>query len=537
MRRFRRATLTLMVVGTMLGFPASAASAHAVLDNSVPASGATLVDSPPQIVLDFDEPVETSLGFIRLFGSDAARVPLPSISRDASDESIVRVDVPALEDDTYVATYRVVSVDGHPVDGAITFQVGEGSRVDVTSVVADVLGDDGIDGGVMALTRMMRLVGYLALALVFAAGLFLLGGAGTAAQTWLLRVAAAAGGAMSAAALGVLGLQGAGLSGGGVGSAFDWSTLSDVGDTRVGHALLARVIVGILVVAASTVALRRGRGVGAVLRFALVLAFVVVPLSYAFAGHPGAAGPMAPAVAASVVHVLAVGTWFGGLLVLATSSQLREPVAVKWFSQRAVVLVGLAVVSGVVQSLLIVDDIRGILDITYGKTLALKVVFVGFMLLGAAVVRRTFLDSGTRRLRPVLIAEAIAGLLVLSVTSGLVTETPRAALSAAPFSTSLVQGDTIVNVTVSPARVGNVEMHLIISKPGGSLDPVATSRVRFSSVERDVPPIAVEPAEVGPNHFVATAQVPYAGEWRIDVVLVEGDGRESLLTTPFDVRP
>lgn len=537
MRHIRRAFAALVIVGTMLGLPASVASAHAVLDNSVPASGATLVESPPQIVLDFDEPVETSLGFIRLFGSDATRVPLPSIARDASDESIVRVDVPALDDDTYVVTYRVVSVDGHPVDGAITFQVGEGDRVDVTSVVADVLGDDGTGAALTALTRAMRLVGYLALALVFAAGLFLLGGAGTAAHTWLLRVAAAAGGAMAVAALGLLGLQGAGLSGGGIGSALEWSTLSDIGDTRVGHALLARAAVGILVTFASAAALRRARDVGVVVRFAFVMAFAVVPLSYAFAGHPGAASPMAPAVAASVVHVLAVGTWFGGLLVLATSSRLREPAAVKWFSQRAVVLVGLAVASGVVQSLLIIDDIGGILDITYGKTLAAKLVFVGIMLLGAAVVRRTFLDSGTQRLRPVLIAEAVAGLLVLSVTSGIVTETPRSAVSAAPFAASLVQGDTIVNVTVSPARVGNVEMHVIVSKPGGSLDPVATVRVRFSSTERDVPPIAVEPAEVGPNHFVATAQIPYAGEWRIDVVIVEVDGRESLVTTPFDVRP
>jgi hypothetical protein len=59
----------------------------------------------------------------------------------------------------------------------------------------------------------------------------------------------------------------------------------------------------------------------------------------------------------------------------------------------------------------------------------------------------------------------------------------------------------------------------------------------LSSAERNVPPIAVEPAEVGPNHFVATAAIPYAGEWKVDVVLIEDDGRESLFTTPVDIRP
>ncbi|NCW44871.1 MAG: hypothetical protein EBV77_05185 [Gemmatimonadaceae bacterium] len=159
------------------------------------------------------------------------------------------------------------------------------------------------------------------------------------------------------------------------------------------------------------------------------------------------------------------------------------------------------------------------------------------MLLTAAVVRKRFLESGTSRLQSALVVEAVVGLLVLSVTSGLVTETPREAVSAAPFATSLVQGETIVNITVSPARVGNAEMHVIIAKPGGSLEPVAAARVRLSSEERNVPPIAVEPAEVGPNHFVATAAIPYAGEWKIDIVLVEDDGRESLFTTPIEVRP
>ncbi|MFM2114775.1 MAG: hypothetical protein RI908_516, partial [Actinomycetota bacterium] len=31
--------------------------------------------------------------------------------------------------------------------------------------------------------------------------------------------------------------------------------------------------------------------------------------------------------------------------------------------------------------------------------------------------------------------------------------------------------------------------------------------------------------------------IPYAGEWKIDIVLVEDDGRESLFTTPIEVRP
>lgn len=535
-RRWRSlAGLVLAVVG-VFGLPATAALAHASLDNSVPASGATLVNSPPQIVLDFDENVETALGFIRLFSSSGSRIALPGISRDA-DASIVRVDVPRLDDDTYVVTYRVMSVDGHAVDGALTFQVGEGPKVDVSDVVADALADTGTNGAVRAVTKIIRLVGYVALGVALAAAFFVLGGVAPDGFARRLRtLLAAAAGVLCIATVGLLGVQGATLSGGGLGSALTWSTITDVADTRIGHALLARIVVAAALALTALIAIRSAVR-EAPLRFFAVLGFVVLPLSYSFAGHAGAASPSVPSVVASLLHVAVVATWFGGLVLLSVFAPMRNPATVKWFSQRAAVMVGVAVVSGVAQSLFIIDDIGGVLDITYGKTLAVKVGIVGAMLLAAAVVRRRFLDSGLDRLRSALVAEAVIGLLVLGVTAGLVAETPRVTASSAPFATTLIQGETLVNVTVSPSRVGPVEMHVIVTNPGGSLAPVASARVRLSPTERDVPPIAIEPTEVGPNHFVATGQIPFAGEWKIDVVLVEDDGRESLFTTSFTARP
>ena len=524
-RHFARFVTALVM---MLGVPATTAFAHASLDNSVPPSGATLVDSPPQIVLDFDENVETALGFIRLFSSEGKRINLPRIARDAADESIVRVDVPRLDDDTYVVTYRVVSVDG-----ALTFQLGDGPKVDVADVIAGALADSGTDGTVRTAMRVVRLIGYLALALVLAAALFLLGGVAAGGVVRRLRhVAAVSAAGLVLASAGLLALQGATLAGGGVGSATKWSTITEVADTRVGHALLLRMLVAASLAIAAWVP-----GRTSILRFFAVLGFAVLPLSYSFAGHAGSASPSAVAVVVSMLHVAVVSTWFGGLVVLVSVSALRDHTTVKWFSQRAVVTVGLAVATGIAQSILIVDDIRHALDISYGKVLASKIIVVGVMLLAAAVVRRRFLDSGTQRLRSVLLVEAVVGLFVLGITAGLVAETPRVTASSAPFATTLVQGETLVNVTVAPARVGSVEMHVIVTKPGGSLSPVASAKLRLSSNERSVPPIGIEPAEVGPNHFVATGQIPFAGEWKIDVILVEGDGRESLFTTTFDARP
>jgi copper transport protein len=159
------------------------------------------------------------------------------------------------------------------------------------------------------------------------------------------------------------------------------------------------------------------------------------------------------------------------------------------------------------------------------------VVLVLVMLLSAAVVRKRFIASGVSSLRGVLAAEMAIGLLVLAATSGLVAEPPRDSTGGAPFSAALVQGDIITNVTVSPARAGTVEMHVIISPPGGSLQPVTDSRARLSLPSRDVPPIQVELLAVGPNHYVGTTQIPFSGEWKLDVIVSVDANNEVLFTT------
>ena len=531
MRRMSK-RFVVVIAALFVALPAASVSAHAVLDNSVPASGATLATSPPQIVLDFDETVETALGFVKLFASDGHRIALPSIARDAADSSIVRVEVPTLGDDTYVAAYRVVSADGHPVDGAITFQVGTGKRADVSGVIKDALSDSSSGGAVADIMRAVRLVGYLALSVMLATLLFLFGGSvGDAVVRRLTRIAAASSALLAVTTAALIALQGATVAGGGLRAAFDWSNIAGVLDTRTGHALAMRFVVAGLVAVAY--AIMSG---SLVARFTGIIGLLGIPLTHAFAGHPGAVSPVVPTVLASWVHVAAVSAWFGGLVLLVAVTELRIAETVKWFSQRAALMILAVVATGVVQSLLIVEDISAITEITYGKTLITKVVLVGAMLLSAAVVRRRFVDSGTSNLRSVLVVEAAIGLLVLAVTSGLVVETPRVTASSAPFSSALVQGETIVNVSISPARVGSVEMHVIVTTPGGSLAPVKSAKVRLSLASRDVPPVAVPVVAVGPNHFVGTGAIPYAGDWKLDVIVIDSSDSEILFTTTAPIR-
>ena len=522
LRNFLRTVL--VTIACLLCAPAAMASAHAVLDNSVPTSGATLEDTPLQIVLDFDESVESSLGYIKLFSSSGKRVQLPAVKADASDASIVRVVPPTLAQDSYVAVYRVISADGHPVEGAITFRVGAGAVSNLASVIETALQDSETSNVVKVAMALMRFISYIAISIVLAGIFFLLGS--DAPRKGLNRAVVLAGSVLGLSTALLYLLHGMNASGGTWGQIANVSVVKDVFATQVGESLFARIVVSFLLV---SVVARWGK-------FVAVFAFATLPFTYAFAGHAADDSPAALTIALLALHVAAVGVWCGGLILLIFVKDIRTTSIVEWFSQRAAVLIAVVVATGVVQALLLMDGIGNLTKTSYGKALIAKVCVVGIMLICAAIVRRRFYESGVSRLRAVLCAEVVVGLIVLSITSGMVAASPRPTVSNAPFSTALVQGDVIANITISPPRVGESEMHVIVSPPNGSLDPVLAIKARFSLASGSVPPIQTELNAVGPNHFVGYIQFVYPGEWKVDVIVSPNANSEVLYSTQVKIK-
>ena len=522
LRNFLR--IVFVAIACVLCAPATMASAHAVLDNSVPTSGATLEDSPLQIVLDFDESVESSLGYIKLFSSSGKRVQLPAVKADASDASIVRVVPPTLAQDSYVAVYRVISADGHPVEGAITFRVGAGAVSNLASVIETALQDSETSNAVKVAMALMRFISYIAISIVLAGIFFLLGS--DAPRKGLNRAVVLAGSVLGLSTALLYLMHGMNASGGTWGQIANVSVVKDVFATQVGESLFARIVVSFLLV---SVVARWGK-------FVAVFAFATLPFTYAFAGHAAVDSPAALTIALLALHVAAVGVWCGGLILLIFVKDIRTTSIVEWFSQRAAILIAVVVATGVVQALLLMDGIGNLTKTSYGKALIAKVCVVGIMLICAAIVRRRFYESGVSRLRAVLCAEVVVGLVVLSITSGMVAASPRPTVSNAPFSTALVQGDVIANITISPPRVGESEMHVIVSPPNGSLDPVLAIKARFSLVSGSVPPIQAELNAVGPNHFVGYIQFVYPGEWKVDVIVSPDANSEVLYSTQVKIK-
>lgn len=130
MRRVRFPLATpARVIGAVLAAalvaltPARPAWAHAQLIGSDPADGAVLAAPPARVTLEFNESLNPT--YTTIVVTDAGAEPVPSSEPEVSGPRGSVTFTQPLADGTYTVAYRVVSGDGHPVQGAFTFTVGE----------------------------------------------------------------------------------------------------------------------------------------------------------------------------------------------------------------------------------------------------------------------------------------------------------------------------------------------------------------------------------------------------------------------------
>ncbi|MBA4084979.1 MAG: hypothetical protein C0493_08600 [Kytococcus sp.] len=113
------AIIALAAMLAALVATAGPASAHARLDNSSPRDGSTLTATPPEVMLRFNEPIKSGLN----------QVTVTSGSTDATEGELevdgatvyqpLKSSLPA---GTYKVSYKVVSADGHPISGSLSFR-------------------------------------------------------------------------------------------------------------------------------------------------------------------------------------------------------------------------------------------------------------------------------------------------------------------------------------------------------------------------------------------------------------------------------
>jgi len=297
--------------------------------------------------------------------------------------------------------------------------------------------EEGEAGGITsAAFATARGLGYLAMALTVGGLVFLL-------VVWLPALARVAGAdaewtrlsarfarrarriVLGAAFLGVVAtalaivLEGATAAGVSFWAALDADVLEVVSETRVVEAWSARLIVW-LVLAALIVAIIRpsrmlvlrrtalgahgtalGPGPSRAQSLVLFAAIAALAMTAPLAGHAASHSPRGLLAGADTVHLLCMCTWLGGLVMLVLALPLaahalvpedRAPLmatVVGRFSRMAMFMVALLLLSGIVNSVVLVASFDALVETAYGRLVLAKIaVFLALMSLGAFNQRR-----------------------------------------------------------------------------------------------------------------------------------------------------
>jgi copper transport protein len=554
----RRFLLGLGVVAGALLLPAAPAWAHAALVSTSPGAGDVVEDPPDEVTLRFSEPVEAGDDAVSVFDGEGRRVDDGDVRADGPE---LRVGVPDVDDGGYVVTYRVVSVDGHPITGAFTFRVGEQAAAPDESLVARLLAEEGGDPAVGAGFAVARF-------LAFAGLIVLVGGAAMFVLVWPAgardrRARAVLWSGLVAAAVGTVAsilLEGPYTRGRSFGDAVDASLLGDVLSSRVGLAWLVRLL--LLAGAAGLLLAWRHRPPPRALLAATGLALLATP---AFSGHATTGRWVPFAVVADVAHVGAASVWIGGLVLVAAAvlptgdaERLRE--VVPRFSSVAFAAVVVLVASGTFQGWRQLGSLSDLTDTDYGQLLLAKTLgVVAIVALGAlsrSLVRRRLSapspvaglavgpgaaladpDADTvARLRSVVGTELVIAAVVIALTALLVNADPGRASTPEAFSASADAGGVLVDVSIVPAATGPVDVHVYALEPGGGLVGPVDARAELSLPGRDIPGIDLDLQPAGPGHWSAyDVEVPIAGDWQLDVTvfLTETEATSATFTVPI----
>ncbi len=533
-RRFVRLGVASGLGLLIFGAAATPALAHADIASTQPAAGETVSEPPTELVLTFTDEVEVPDEGPKVFDARGATIPTDGYGIDASKTQL-SVPLPALDDGTYVVTWRALSADGHPIRGSFTFNVGAATAT--AGGLEDRLRDEQrADIAVGVAYGMLR-------ALVFGAVLVVIGGFGVVliagrADHWRPRVRRTV-----LIALGLLAVAGAielfvvgpYLSGGTLGDALAARGLTSTLDNRLGHSMLARLLLAAIGVGAIKVA-SSPRARPAVVASVAAVWSIAAALTFTLSGHPRTGRWQDLAVVVDVVHVVAAGLWIGGLVPLIAGlsapdgDAAAERAIARRFSTLATVAVTVVVGTGTVQAVRQFGEPTELWSSSYGRLLIAKVAAVALIVaVGArsrAIVRDR--DSAVRGLRTTVLLESAISVVVIALTALLVNASPPRATAASGAAVERTVTATAsiehlrFRVAATPGTVGPSDLVITVTDAAGEAVELFELTATIQLADRSIEPLDV-PLVAGDDSYTAAGFViPLAGRYTLALHALTG---------------
>ncbi len=511
-----------------LALCAGEAWAHAALVETAPADGARLEAPPAEVVLRFNEPV-TPIA-VRLLDASGAPVALRTAPTAQGNEVQITVP-PGLRTGQYLLSFRVTSLDSHPVGGSVAFSIGTETSAPGPRVAA--LGESAPEWP-RVVTRALH---YLALFTAAGGALFLLLVAPFPGQRAILAGAAAL--TALTATVGA-GLQGAALVGAGAGlfdiDAWHAGLASSRGRSAIVAALGASAIVG--------GAVAKGRPLRSGL---LVVGAVLAVGSLLLTGHVATAQPRALAATALAAHVFPAAFWAGSLLALFATLRAGPSagasVALRRFSRIAIVAVLVLALGALAFATIQLGALEDLVDTAYGRLILLKSVLLTGLVALAALNRLRLvpaLEHGSPRAAGRL-RRSIAGEIALIACVGGVTavlaQTPPPRTPAASIVRTLHAGDRSLELSVAPARAGRNTIRATFREAGAGRPEPAEVTLEILNPGAGVEPIVRRAERLAPGEYRHEGgELAFPGAWTVEVHARIGEFDQLVFRTELAIR-
>jgi methionine-rich copper-binding protein CopC len=120
-RRLLQGGVLAAVCGLVMLLVAGPALAHSRLESSDPADGASLATPPSKVTLTFNEAMTAGPGFTTITVIGPGNTAWQQGDTQVSGDSVSIAVKPLGPAGVYQVGYRVVSDDGHPVSGSVSF--------------------------------------------------------------------------------------------------------------------------------------------------------------------------------------------------------------------------------------------------------------------------------------------------------------------------------------------------------------------------------------------------------------------------------
>jgi copper transport protein len=492
------------------------AQAHASLIRSEPADRAVVAQPPATLKLTFNEPVSPLV--LRLVGPTGEATALTDIN--TAGNAIIATLPTVLPQGTYLVSWRVISLDGHPVGGALTFSVRAPSA---TPAAEPQIAD-----------RSLRLAIWLTKIVLYVSLFFGIGGAFYAA--WIAIGPLAARTRKLIAATLECGLAAAIISGGLQGLDVLGLPLSQLGETHAWMAGLATsygwtVGIALAGLVAARIALDKQSK-----RLLSSLALVGVGAALAASGHAAVAEPQLLTRPAVLAHGVAIAFWIGALLPLVETmhSAERQTAELIRFSRAIPAAVIVLIASGATLAVVQLRQFDALWTTNYGIVLCAKLAAVLVLIALAAVNRyaltpRIVARDGIAARR--LVRSISVELLLVVVVLGLVatwrfTPPPRSliAVAEAPVHIHIHGDQAMADLTIELAGVAG--RRITVTVLDGQFGPLPAKEVTVLLAKPDA---GIEPLRMPATHVEGASwridhvQLPAGGNWQVRVEILVSD--------------